>query len=300
MRNIFSSLSHHRQSVLWMLLWSLSITTAVSFAKKLDSDTSGFILVFLRCSFGFMFTLPFVFSSGLQTFKTKRHSLHLLRVFFYCSALSCTYYAYRHLPIAEASAIGLTEPFLTTLMAAFVLKDKVTLAKWLTIIGGYMGVLIIANPMNFIVNHALLVLLVANFSASSVLICTKLLTKTESTITILTYTNIVSVIIAGLVAIPYWSAPNNRELAILVCVGFFGIMSQLSYVRALKLGNPSFLSPLEYMRFVIAIPVGYFVFKEALTLHTILGGGVIVLATYWLNHLENRESSDQDPLLNRS
>ncbi len=272
-----------------MLLWSTSITTAVSFAKKLDPNTSGFMLVFFRCSFGFMFTWPFILSSGVQTFKTKRHPLHLLRVFFFCSALSCTYYAYRHLPIAEASAIGLTEPFLTTLMAAFILKDKVTPAKWLTIIGGYIGVLIIANPTNFVINHALWVLLFANFSASSVLICTKLLSKTESTLTILTYTNIVSVMIAGLVAIPYWKTPDGQNLAILACVGFFGIISQLSYVRALKLGNPSFLSPLEYMRFVIAIPVGYFVFKEALTLHTILGGGIIVSATYWLSYLENRE-----------
>jgi drug/metabolite transporter (DMT)-like permease len=272
-----------------MLLWSASITTAMSFAKMLDSETSGFALVFLRCSFGFLFTLPFVFSSGLKAFKTKRHPLHFLRVCFNCSALACTYYAYRHLPLAEASAIGLTEPLLTTLMAALILKDKVSLGKWLTIIGGYLGVLIIANPTDFIVNHALWILLFANFSASASLICTKMLSSSESTVLILTYTNIIGIIFSGLIALPYWKTPNGNDIWIMVCVGLFGIISQLSYVRALKLGSPAFLSPFEYMRFVIAIPVGFFVFKEALTLQIVLGGFLIILATYWLNHLENRE-----------
>jgi len=290
-QNLFSSLSIHRQSILWMFLWSASITTAMSFAKLLDLETSGFVLVFLRCSFGFLFTLPFVVSSGVKAFKTQRHPLHLLRVCFNCSALACTYYAYRHLPLAEASAIGLTEPLLTTLMAALILKDKVTPGKWLTIICGYLGVLIIANPQNFVVNHALWVLLFANFSASASLICTKKLSNSESTVLILTYTNIVSVLFTGLIALPYWKAPSGRDVWIMICVGLFGIISQLSYVRALKLGSPAFLSPLEYMRFVIAIPVGFFLFKEALTFSTILGGCLIILATYGLTYLENKKKT---------
>jgi drug/metabolite transporter (DMT)-like permease len=136
-------LQNKTKGIFFMLMWALNITVAMSLAKRLDSEINSFVLVFFRCSFGFMFTLPFIYSEGLEKIKTKRFSFHFLRMLFNASGLLCTYYAYRHLPLAEATAIGFTEPLVTILLAALILKDRLTLAKWIGVIGGYIGVFVI-------------------------------------------------------------------------------------------------------------------------------------------------------------
>lgn len=281
-----NSLLNKRKSIFWMLLWALSITSAMSFAKSLDSDISSSVLVFCRCSFGFLFTIPFIYSEGLKKLETKRFPLHFLRMLFNASALVCTYYAYRHLPLAEATAIGFTEPLITIVLAAIILKDRLTLARGIGVVGGYIGVFIIANPNGVVINNALYVLLLANILASSSLICTKILSRTDSTIAILTYTNIMSVSIAGLVAIPYWKTPDLHNVLLMIGVAFCGIISQFSYVKALKIGDPSFLSPFEYTRLLMAIPIGIMFFSETPSLRVFVGAGIIAFATYILAKLE--------------
>jgi len=188
--------------------------------------------------------------------------------------------------LAEATAIGFTEPLVTIVLAAVILKDKLTLAKWIGLIGGYIGVFIIASPHTMVINNAFYVLLLANFFASSSLICTKILSKTDSTIAILTYTNIMSILIAGFVALPYWKTPDLYNALLMVGVSFCGIISQFSYVKALKVGDPSFLAPFEYTRLLMAIPIGIMFFSETPSLRVFVGAGIIAFATYVLAKLE--------------
>ena len=275
-----------RKSIAWMLIWAISITLAMSFAKGLDAEINAVVLVFFRCASGFLFTIPFIYSEGLERLKTKRFPLHFLRMFLNMGGLVCTYYAYRYLPLAEATAIGFTEPLITITLAAFILKDKLTLARWIGIIGGYIGVFIIASPHTVIINSAFYVLLLANICASSSLICTKILSRTDSTISILTYTNIMSLLIATSIAAPYWKTPDLYNTLLMLGVGFCGIISQLAYVKALKFGDPSFLAPFEYTRLLVAIPVGMVFFSEIPSLRVFLGAGIIVFAAFMLAKLD--------------
>ncbi|MCX7338087.1 MAG: DMT family transporter [Alphaproteobacteria bacterium] len=257
-------------SICWMLLWALSHTTAMSFAKSLDSSIHESLLVFFRSSFALVFSLPFIVKLGPTFFKTKRPGLHLVRTLLVCCSMGCTYYAYRRLPLASASAIGFTGPIITTTLAIILLKDHVTWKKLAAILGGYLGVLIVVEPASLDVNQAFYVLIAANFLASLALITTKKLSATENPLLIITYTNIASLLISAAVTL-------------------FGAFSQFCYIRALKLGNPSFLSPFEYTRIVVAVPFGIFFFGEYPTLHVLVGAAVIISITYYLTRLEEQE-----------
>lgn len=284
-------LENKKQGIIWMLLWALGITLAMAFAKGLDKGVSDFVLVFFRCSFGFLITIPFIFSKGFKTLRTKRLPLHLLRAFFNVSGLGCTYYAYRNLPLAEATAVGFVEPLITIILAAIVLKDKLSLSKWIGVIAGYIGVIIIINPQHIVINHAFYILMLANALVSSYLVCTKILSTTESTVSILTYTNIVCLLVACFFGIPHWQTPDLYNTLMLVGVGVCGIFSQLAYIKALKVADPSFLSPFEYTRLLIAIPIGITFFSEDPSLRVFLGSGIIVLATYALIKIDRSYSS---------
>lgn len=269
-----------------MLLWALSFSSAMAFAKALSPEVDCIVILFMRYFFGLIFFSPFIFRVGLTGFATKRLPLHLIRVIFVGIAMGCTYYAYRNLPLALATSIGMTGPLFTTLLSLLILKDSVSFSKWCLILFGYFGVIVMVRPHEMPISLGVWVELLANFFASLVIICTKLLSRTESTTTIMLYTTTATTFFGGLVAISVWKMPALHDLIILMTVGAFGVFSQFSYVSALKYANPSYLAPFEYTRLCFAVPVGYFFFQEVATFWTFLGSFMIIGATYGLTRLE--------------
>lgn len=287
-KGILSLPNNHTKllGMLWSLAGSVCFTTAMSCAKLLDPSVKGAVLVFFRCLFGLIFFLPFLLKEGFGNVKTKRPLLHILRVSFTCSAIACTYYGYRNLPLAMATSLGFTAPLMTTALAILVLKEVVTLRKWALIIVGYMGVLVIVHPADFTFNNAVYVLLLANLFASGSIICGKKLTATESTISMMFYVNVISTLLSGSVAYFMWVTPSTHDFIILIFLGLMGVTAQFCYIRSLQNANPSFLAPFEYSCLIIAIPIGFLIFSELPTLWTLIGAGVIISATLLVTRME--------------
>lgn len=276
----------------FMLLWALSFSSAMAFAKSLSPEIDSIIILFMRYFFGLIFFSPFLLQAGFKGFVTSRPLLHLIRVVCVGLAMGCTYYAYRNLPLALATSIGMTGPLFTTVLSMFLLKDSVSLPKWAFIIVGYLGVLVMVRPHELSINVAVWVELLANLFAAFSIICVKLLSRTESTLTIMLYANTVTTFIVGVLALTLWKTPDNSDLIILMVIGALGVFSQFCSVSALKFANPSYLAPFEYTRMCFAVPVGYLFFQELPTIWTIGGSLMIVAATYGLTRLE---LSNQSP-----
>lgn len=274
-----------------MLLWALSFSSAMAFAKSLSPEIDSIVILFMRYFFGLIFFSPFVFQAGVKGFVTSRPLLHITRVICVGLAMGCTYYAYRNLPLALATSIGMTGPLFTTILAMFLLKDSVSLPKWGCIIFGYLGVLVMVRPHELSISLGVWIELLANLFAAFSIICVKLLSRTESTLTIMLYANTVTTLIAGLIALGLWKTPDTADLIILVGIGGLGVFSQFCSVSALKFANPSYLAPFEYTRMCFAIPVGYLFFQEIPTLWTIVGSLMIIGATYGLTRLEMSTAS---------
>lgn len=278
--------------VSFMLMWALSISTAMALAKTLSPEVDNVILLFMRYFFGLVFFSPFILQAGFKGFVTSRPLLHFIRVVCVGAATTCTYYAYRHLPLALATSIGMTGPLFTTVLSMMLLKDSVSLPKWGLILFGYLGVLVMVRPHELTIDAAVWIELLANVFAALSIICVKLLSRTDSTFTIMLYMNTATTLIAGLVALGVWRAPSSTDLITLVAIGGCGVFSQYCSVTALRYANPSFLAPFEYTRMCFAIPVGYLLFKEIPTLWILFGSLMIIGATYGLTRLE---LSTQEP-----
>lgn len=270
----------------FMLLWALSFSSAMAFAKALSPEIDSIIILFMRYFFGLIFFSPFLIQAGFKGFVTSRPLLHLTRVVCVALAMGCTYYAYRNLPLALATSIGMTGPLFTTVLSIFLLKDSVSLPKWAFIIFGYLGVLVMVRPHELSVSVAVWVELFANLFAALSIICVKLLSRTESTLTIMLYANTVTTFIVGILALSLWKTPDTSDLMILMVIGGLGVFSQFCSVSALKFANPSYLAPFEYTRMCFAVPVGYLFFQELPTLWTMVGSLMIIGATYGLTRLE--------------
>lgn len=270
----------------FMLLWALSFSTAMGFAKTLSSEVDSVMVLFMRYFFGLIFFSPFIMKAGVKGFVTSRPILHIARIIALGAAVGCTYFAYRRLPLALATSIGMTGPLFTTVLAMILLKDEVRFAKWCLILFGYTGVIVAVRPHEVGISIGVWVALMANLCAAVSIICVKLLTRTESTFTIMLYANTATTFIAGLIAVIFWKTPSLSDLLSLIAVGGFGVFSQYCNVTALRFANPSFLAPFEYTRICFAIPVGFIFFDEVPNMWVIFGSLIIVAATYGLARVE--------------
>ena len=259
-----------------VIISALSLSISMSLVKQLNSDIPTLLAVFIRSCFGLLFLMPFLRKNPIQAIRTIKLRLHILRSILTLGAMFCTYYAYRHLPIAFATSIGMSGPLFTITLSVIILKDHIGLWKWVLVLIGYCGVILVIRPTSFIVDIAIIVALLANILSSCCIIIAKILSKNDSTITIMLYSNIGITIISALLNNYQWQILDIRDIIILSLAGLLGIISQFCTFKAFKYSNPSFLAPFEYTRMLFAILISIFIFQEQPDLFTIIGGIIII------------------------
>lgn len=280
-------------SIIYMLLWGITFTFSMSLAKCISPDVPSAVIVFLRCFFGFLVFLPFAANaikrSGMQVLKVQQPLLYLLRVMVVSAAMGCTYYAYRNLPIATASAIGFSSPLFTAALGILFLKNRITLKQGLAILVGYAGVLVILGPVSFVLHSAESIAILANLLASCSIILLKKLSRTENNISILFYTNAATVLLSGIGAVWLWHSPSWQDAALLLLIGISSTLSQFLYTLALRIAEPAFVAPFEYNRLVFALLSGYYFFGESPHASVFMGAVLIIISNLYLGFLEIRQ-----------
>ncbi|CAO4840207.1 MAG: Riboflavin transporter [Holosporales bacterium] len=283
-------MTNHSKAFLYMFLWAVFFLSAMSFNKLIDKSIPTAVIVFYRISFAALALLPTILYNRKTIFKTRRLGAHIGRAILVSFATWCTYYAYRHLPLDVATSIGLSGPLFTTLFAALFLKERLTFKKIMVLMMGYIGVLIVVFPhcsdINSLSAQAVVVAIAGNIIMGGIIVLLKYLTRTDETQTILVYNTLLVAGFYAIFAYPDLYVPEKTTLLCLLGIGILGLSLQFCYARALSVADASFVSLLEYLRILLSIPLGYFVFHETLHINTLLGAILIIFALL-KNHRTN-------------
>ncbi|WP_032112358.1 DMT family transporter [Candidatus Paracaedibacter symbiosus] len=274
---------NYKKAIAWMIVWSFCFTTVMTLVKMVSPDISGSTMIFCRLAIGLLFAMPVFIGQGIQTVvKTKNLWLHCLRAIVVFCSMGCTYYAYRNLPLAEAASIGQTGPLFTSLLAVLILRESMTLPKWVAMFIGYVGVLFIIKPGTAEFNIAVIAALAANLLAGATIIMIKFVTKTDSSQTILFYGTVGTLMLTSMVVLFDWQTPSATDFTYLIFIGAFGMLSQYCYLQALKSAPASFVTPFEYLRLCLTVPLGMVLFGETPDLYTLLGSLIIIASIIFL------------------
>ncbi len=279
-------------SAILATLGALALSSLMALAKQLHPGIPTALVIFMKSSFGLIFLIPFLISNRKSFVKTKKLPWHILRVTLAASTMLCTYYAYRNLPIAFATSVGMSGPLFTTLLSAILLKENISPLKWLIIILGYIGVIIIIKPTTFLLDFGTASALLANLLAACTIIVVKILSRYDSTLTIMIYSNIGITLLSFVFNINGWQALSLKDLMLLSFIGILSLITQFCSVTALKYSTPSFVAPFEYMRIPFAILIGLIIFDEIPAISTIIGSVIIIFSAYMLSCLSNKNSSN--------
>ena len=237
-------------------------------------------VLFFRGFFGVIFYLFIIPSDRRKNFYyTKRVGLHFLRCAFGLIALVAIFIALRNLPLATVVSISFAAPIFTTIFSIFLLREKVGIFRWLAVIIGFVGIIIITEPGLSSVNIYYIYPIIFCLGLSYVAIAIRQLSKTEPVWLISLYFS-VAITLLSLFTIPYgWIMPSLYDLAFLSFIGFFGGVANLWLSQSYKYSEVSLVTPLKYLALVFAIFFGYLIWGEIPTIKTLMGAGLVIISS---------------------
>jgi len=265
--------------------------------KWSDSYPVGQVLFFR----GFCGIIPILFliprNRFLDFYKTTRPILHFKRCLSGLIALVAIFIALRNLPLATVVSITFAAPIFTTIFSIFLLNEKVGLYRWLAVLVGFVGIIVITEPGFSSLNFYYIYPIIFCIGLSYVAIAIRKLSTTEP-VWLISFFFSFSIAILGLLSLfQGWVMPNFLDLFLLSMVGILGGLANLWLSQSYKYSEVSLVTPLKYLALVFAIIFGYFIWSEVPTLKTLMGALLVILSSFIIFRremtLKNRLSVSQ-------
>jgi len=196
-------------------------------------------------------------------------------------------YAISHVPLADAIAVSFIAPIIVTVLGAIVLKEPVGMRRWLAVLAGFAGMLIVIRPGMGVFNPAIfLVVLAASFFAIRQLV-SRWLSGVDSVGTTLAYTSCVAFAITS-VAQPFvWNTPANFPVfALIIGLALTAAVGEVFIIRALDIAQSVALAPMHYTLIIWGTLYGFVFFGDLPDIWTFLGCSIIVISGLYTTYRE--------------
>ncbi|MDE1460598.1 DMT family transporter [Spartinivicinus poritis] len=218
-----------------------------------------------------------------ELLATKRPSLHLLRGVIILGLRLTALFAFSLMPLADGFALILTGPIILCIISPFLLGEKNTIAQYLAIGIGFIGVLIVLRPGFTTFNMGILGALGAAtcFALNTVLM--KKMSVTENKGAMLFYGMSFTILISGLMMIPSFSMPGLVDLGLFAACGLAAGFAQIFIFNALKTVPASTVGAFQYSCIVWGMIIGYLVWQTKPDIFIILGSLFIVASGITIN-----------------
>ena len=247
--------------------------------KWLDMFPVGQVL-FSRFFFGLIPILMLVPRGEFKTFyKTSRPKLHAFRAITGTLAIIALFIALREIPLADVVSLTFGGPIFVTLGSIFFLSEKVGIKRWLAVLIGFFGMLLIVKPAYEELNIYYIFPIIFCIFFACVALSIRSLSSTEPNYRIALYFSLLSMIV-GLLTLPFgWVMPNKFEFFLLIFTGFVGSVANILLTVSLRYAEASLVTPTKYLNLVFAILLGYFIWSEIPKLLTLVGAGLIIISS---------------------
>ncbi len=218
--------------------------------------------------------------------RTTQLRLYFVRCLIGMLSMWMGFWSIANLPLSQAIALAYSSPIFVTIAAVLMLGETVRLRRWLAVIAGFIGVLVIVRPWSQTFSLGSLVAVAAALITAIVAIQIKQLSREDGSDTIVLWTYLFWVPMSLLPALWVWHPPQGMAWVWLLLSGVLGTVGQLLWTRALKLGEVSALTPISFVQLVIVTIAGWLWFGETLDRWTLAGAAIIFSATFYIARRE--------------
>jgi drug/metabolite transporter (DMT)-like permease len=275
-------------AIVWMLAAVAFFSLMDAGMKMLAASYPTLQVTMLRGAASLPFVLVWVLATaGPRSIIPVRWGLHLLRGVLGMVMIGCFVYALRTLPLSTAYTIYFVSPLLVAALSVPLLGEHVGPRRWIAIGIGLIGVLVVLRPgVEGIISLPGLMVLVAALAYAIASVTVSLLTRTDTSQSMVVWFLLIMAVGAGLLAWPQWQPLQWKHAALIAGMGLAGALGQIALTRAFQLGQASMIAPLEYTGLVWVIGLDLLLWGVLPDRMTWLGGAIIVASGLYLLHRE--------------
>lgn len=293
-------------AIVYVVAGIFSFSTQDVIIKHLSGDYAIHQIVLFRC----IVSLPVLvvlalYQGGAKGLLGQRLGLLTVRSVLLYTAYTCYYLAIAAVAIADALAIAFVAPLIVTALSKPLLGLNVGLKRWLAILAGFLGTLVMLRPGFGVFEPAALFALGSAFCYANSSIQTRMLGPTESSAVMSLHTIVIYILLSGLTGflmgdghlaasthpslaflLRAWMWPTGLDLALMLTTGIVATIGMLCLAQAYRLGDPPIVAPFEYTGMIWALMSGYVFWQRVPDAISMLGMAIIIAAGLYIASLE--------------
>ena len=276
------------RAVLCMLLGVAVLTANDALLKWLTGGYHVGQIMFCR---GLFVAIPLAFliwqSGGLRSLHTDNPKGHLIRALLVISGTFLFVSGLKHLPLTDAIAIAFAGPLFITALAPPLLGEHVGWRRWMAVLAGFIGIVIIMRPGLGAFQWAALLPLAASLTGAFRDILTRGMSATETSVALLFYTSL-GVLFASMVVSPFvWQPVPIADWGWFAMNGFLIGSAHFLMIETFRYGEAALVAPFKYSGVIWAAVFGYIIWGDIPDLRTVTGVTVIIIAGIYILHREH-------------
>ena len=262
-------------AALWMMGAVASLIAIAIAGRELTREVSVFEVVFIRNAICLLLLLPMMAFARENLWRTARPGGHLLRNTVHFTAQAAWFYGLMLLPLGEVIALEFTAPIWTAVLAALLLRERLSMRSAAGILLGFAGILVILRPGAAIVEPAAFAVLYSAVGFALTFVITRSMTTSEHPLTILFWMNLIQLPIGFALALPDWTVPSPSLWPWMAVAGATGFATHYCFARAYAYAAAAVVAPIDFVRLPLSIFLGYLVYAEAVDPFVLVGAVVI-------------------------
>ena len=261
-----------------MLLSVFFFSTQDVQVKYLSSFYNIFFIIWIKSITQLISVFIFlIIKERKNYFKSKNYPVQIFRGCCYSSATILYFFGLKNLEMNLAAALSFVSPFIVSIFGFLLLKEKVSIKRWLIILLGFSGVLVITRPGVIEFNFAFLFVLFAAIFWSLFQILSRFL-REDGAFNMLMISSLVCFIFSSFFV--YFNFEGIIEFNIFTILLFLGIWAALAeyfMIKAFSSTKASIIAPFFYLQMIFYTFYGYLIFSEIPDRYTIIGCIILIV-----------------------
>lgn len=283
--------SHPLLALGYMMGATASFTAMAVAGRELSGDLSTFEIMTYRSVIGLIIVVGVAWARGqFPDIKARRMGLHLIRNLAHFTGQNLWFFAIGLISFSQLFAFEFSVPLWVALLAPFFLSERLTSTRIAAAVIGFIGILIVARPDQLELGPGVIAAFFCAIGFAGASIGTKLLTRTESTISIMFWLTALQLIF-GLITTLYdgqIKLPDANTGPWVVIVALCGLSAHYCITTALSLAPATVVAPLDFARLPVIAVIGIMFYDEPLVAVTFVGAVIIFGANYLNIRAEQR------------
>ncbi|HEX2528673.1 MAG TPA: DMT family transporter [Geminicoccus sp.] len=274
------------QAAFWMVLAAFLFSWMGALVRVASVELHPFELAFFRMALVLPIMLPLICRRGVVGLRLAQWRGYLMRASFSIIGLIGGFYALVNMRYADSIALSFTLPIFATIGAAWFLKEDVRLRRWMAVLIGFLGMLVIIRPGSEALNLFSLIAIGAAAAAAGATLTVKRLSRTEPAGAIVANLALYLTPMTLAFALPVWVWPSLATWGLLLIIGALGTVGQIALTRAYAAADASVVMPFDYLRLPFGAFLGFVMFAERPDLWTFVGAGIIAGSSIYIAYRE--------------